>query len=136
MSQKPTDAAARRALLLNLSPWLFFIGLIVLWELVCRVFELPTYVLPAPSEIGKALEGLGSTMNNLQGIPQETSGPAKRVDMGPSEPAVPASGKSSADDAVQAAIKEAQAAANPRRGSSAAGGTEQSGPAGGEDPLG
>ena len=65
-----------------------------------------------PSEIGKALEGLGSTMNNLQGIPQETSGPAKRVDMGPSEPAVPASGKSSADDAVQAAIKEAQAAAN------------------------
>ena len=91
-----------------------------------------------PSEIGKALEGLGSTMNNLQGIPQETSGPAKRVDMGPSEPAVPASGKSSADDAVQAAIKEAQAAANPRRGSggsSAAGGTEQSGPAGGEDPL-
>ncbi|WP_370039091.1 SPFH domain-containing protein [Nocardioides sp.] len=92
-----------------------------------------------PSEIGKALEGLGSTMNNLQGIPQETSGPAKRVDMGPSEPAVPASGKSSADDAVQAAIKEAQAAANPRRGSggsSAAGGTEQSGPAGGEDPLG
>ena len=54
MSQKPTDAAARRALLLNLSPWLFFVGLIVLWELVCRIFELPTYVLPAPSEIGKA----------------------------------------------------------------------------------
>ena len=54
MSQKPTDAAARRALLLNLSPWLFFVGLILLWELVCRVFELPTYVLPAPSEIGKA----------------------------------------------------------------------------------
>ena len=54
MSRTPTDAAARRALLLNLSPWLFFVGLILLWELVCRVFELPTYVLPAPSEIGKA----------------------------------------------------------------------------------
>ena len=40
MSQKPTDAAARRALLLNLSPWLFFVGLILLWELVCRVFEI------------------------------------------------------------------------------------------------
>src|SRR6187431_2667586 len=35
-----------------------------------------------PSEIGKALEGLGSTMNSLQGIPDEVDGPAKRVDMG------------------------------------------------------
>ena len=29
-----------------------------------------------PSEIGKALEGLGSTMNSLQGIPDEVDGPA------------------------------------------------------------
>jgi hypothetical protein len=36
-----------------------------------------------PSEIGKALEGLGSTMNSLKGIPDEVDGPAKRVDMGP-----------------------------------------------------
>ena len=36
-----------------------------------------------PSEIGKALEGLGSTMNSLRGIPDEVDGPAKRVDMGP-----------------------------------------------------
>ncbi len=35
-----------------------------------------------PSEIGKALEGLGSTMNSLRGIPDEVEGPAKRVDMG------------------------------------------------------
>src|SRR3954452_20016690 len=39
-----------------------------------------------PSEIGKALEGLGSTMSNMQGIPQHVEGPLKRVDMGPSEP--------------------------------------------------
>ena len=32
-----------------------------------------------PSEIGKALEGLGSTMNSLQGIPDEVEGPRKRV---------------------------------------------------------
>ena len=69
-----------------------------------------------PSEIGKALEGLGSTMNNLQGIPTETDGPAKRVDMGPTEPSVPAEpGRSAAGDAVQEAIREAQRAANPRR---------------------
>ena len=42
-----------------------------------------------PSEIGKALEGLGSTMNRLQGIPDKVDGPRTRVDMGPSEPAIP-----------------------------------------------
>jgi regulator of protease activity HflC (stomatin/prohibitin superfamily) len=42
-----------------------------------------------PSEIGKALEGLGSTMGQLQGIPQSTDGPRVRVDMGPSEPELP-----------------------------------------------
>src|SRR5690349_14156967 len=40
-----------------------------------------------PSEIGKALEGLGSTMNNLQGIPQHVDGPKTRVDTGSTEPA-------------------------------------------------
>jgi regulator of protease activity HflC (stomatin/prohibitin superfamily) len=35
-----------------------------------------------PSEIGKALEGLGSTMNSLQGIPDKVDGPRTRVDMG------------------------------------------------------
>ena len=39
-----------------------------------------------PSEIGKALEGLGSTMNQLQGIPQDVEGPRTRVDMGSSQP--------------------------------------------------
>src|SRR3954466_12861520 len=35
-----------------------------------------------PSEIGKALEGLGSTMNTLSGIPDKVDGPRRRVDMG------------------------------------------------------
>src|SRR3954462_13422843 len=39
-----------------------------------------------PSEITKALEGLGSSVHEIAGIPQETWGPAKRVDMGPTEP--------------------------------------------------
>jgi regulator of protease activity HflC (stomatin/prohibitin superfamily) len=75
-----------------------------------------------PSEIGKALEGLGSTMNNLQGIPQEVEGPLKRVDMGPSEPQVPAAAGADAtlsetNAAVEAAIAEAASAANPGKGS-------------------
>src|SRR6188472_3601658 len=40
-----------------------------------------------PSEIGKALEGLGSTMTDLAGIPKEVEGPIKRVDTGSMEPA-------------------------------------------------
>ena len=39
-----------------------------------------------PSEIGRALEGLGSTMNSLAGIPDEVDGPRTRVDLGPEEP--------------------------------------------------
>ena len=76
-----------------------------------------------PSEIGKALEGLGSTMNNLQGIPQETSGPAKRVDMGPSEPQLAERDKemSATDRAVQDAIAEAASAAEGRGRRPAAG---------------
>ncbi len=74
-----------------------------------------------PSEIGKALEGLGSTMNSLQGIPQEVAGPLKRVDMGPSEPAAPKSDATLTETnaAVEAAIKEAENAANPGRSSRA-----------------
>src|SRR5687767_10691858 len=35
-----------------------------------------------PSEIGRALEGLGSSIGKIPGIPAETSGPLTRVDMG------------------------------------------------------
>jgi regulator of protease activity HflC (stomatin/prohibitin superfamily) len=73
-----------------------------------------------PSEIGKALEGLGSTMSNLQGIPQEVTGPRKRIDMGPAEPEQRRTSDaelSATDEAVQAAIREAETAANPGRGS-------------------
>jgi len=35
----------------RLSPWLFTIGMFVLWELACRIFKVDTFVLPAPSLI-------------------------------------------------------------------------------------
>src|SRR5690348_16682871 len=64
-----------------------------------------------PSEIGKALEGLGSTMHEVTGIPLKTGGVKKRVDMGPSEPQVPGERDdqelSAAQASVQAAIAEA-----------------------------
>jgi NitT/TauT family transport system permease protein len=39
----------------RLSPWLFTIGLFVIWELVCRIFSVDTYVLPAPTQIFVAM---------------------------------------------------------------------------------
>jgi hypothetical protein len=68
-----------------------------------------------PSEIGKALEGLGSTMNSLQGIPDDVEGPRKRVDMGSSIPDVPEARAdetlSRAHDAVAEAIAAAESSA-------------------------
>ncbi|HEX8808396.1 MAG TPA: ABC transporter permease subunit, partial [Xanthobacteraceae bacterium] len=39
----------------RLSPWLFTLGMFVLWELVCRIFKVDTFVLPAPSQIFQAV---------------------------------------------------------------------------------
>jgi regulator of protease activity HflC (stomatin/prohibitin superfamily) len=60
-----------------------------------------------PSEIGRALEGLGSTMNSLQGIPDKVDGPRTRIDMGPAAEADPA--LTSAHEEVAAAIAAAEA---------------------------
>jgi hypothetical protein len=76
-----------------------------------------------PSEITKALEGLGSAVHQVSGIPQHSGGPRTRVDMGSSDPAVlTGSGAldtelSEANKAVQDAIAEAERSANPGRNS-------------------
>jgi hypothetical protein len=76
-----------------------------------------------PSEIGRALEGLGSAIGTAQGIPERTGGVRTRVSMGesPTGEALSSSGSgslSSAHDAVQAAIADAQQASMGRGGAS------------------
>jgi regulator of protease activity HflC (stomatin/prohibitin superfamily) len=70
-----------------------------------------------PSEITKALEGLGSSIHEVAGIPLKTSGVKTRVDMGPADPQVPGIGDdkelSQAQASVDAAIAEAADAAHP-----------------------
>ncbi len=63
-----------------------------------------------PSEFTKALEGLGSAIHEVAGIPQQTDGPKVRVDMGPSDRAeIGGSGAlASAHESVQAALREAR----------------------------
>jgi hypothetical protein len=75
-----------------------------------------------PSEFTKALEGLGSSMHEIAGIPKTSSGPRTRVDMGSMDPPTLAgsgaldSELSKANKAVEDAIAAAEHAANPGRG--------------------
>ena len=39
----------------KLSPWLFTIGIFVLWELACRIFKIDKFILPTPSETFAAM---------------------------------------------------------------------------------
>lgn len=36
-------------------PWIVVIGLFVVWETACRIFAIPNFILPAPSEIFEAI---------------------------------------------------------------------------------
>ncbi len=61
-----------------------------------------------PSEITKALEGLGSAVHEVAGIPQNAT-PRKRVDMGPAEVST---APTPTESAAQAAVREALQAAS------------------------
>jgi len=99
-----------------------------------------------PSEIGRALEGLGSTMTNLQGIPQQVDGPKTRVDIEDADQLPSIAAISAASDselsktsaAVEAAIAEASQAADTgsarRPGGGADGSTAPAAPAAPEGP--
>ena len=48
-------AAIRRKRLMRLLPWLVIAGMVVLWEIVVRVFDIPEFVLPAPSVVATSI---------------------------------------------------------------------------------
>jgi regulator of protease activity HflC (stomatin/prohibitin superfamily) len=68
-----------------------------------------------PSEIGRALEGLGSSIGSIPGIPQKTEGVKERITMGEDVEARDAADRSLAEarSAVEDAIAEANAALPP-----------------------
>src|ERR671912_2276541 len=75
-----------------------------------------------PSEITKAMEGLGSSIHEIAGIPREAT-PRTRVDMGPSEAQLPSTQRPDAEltatnKAVEEAIAAARSASQTSRGSS------------------
>jgi hypothetical protein len=64
-----------------------------------------------PSEITKALEGLGSSVHDIAGIPKHTDGPRVRVDMGSTALAEADASLSTANEEVQKAIAAAEESA-------------------------
>jgi len=65
-----------------------------------------------PSEIGRALEGLGTSIGKIPGIPQDSGGPRKRIDVSAVDlPSSDDEALASAEDAVQDAIAAASSAA-------------------------
>ncbi|MAS26352.1 MAG: ABC transporter permease, partial [Oceanospirillaceae bacterium] len=56
MNPKPTNVLPPRlrAVLMRYASAIFFIALVGLWEVICRVGEVPNYILPSPSSIFKA----------------------------------------------------------------------------------
>ncbi|MEP3301464.1 MAG: ABC transporter permease, partial [Roseibium sp.] len=50
------------------APWLWSIGLFVVWEAAVHIFEFPVYILPAPSDIWGAIVKYWSPIwkNSLQ----------------------------------------------------------------------
>jgi len=44
----------RANLMIRLAPWLFTIGLFVIWELAVHIFQIPEFFLPPPTAIARA----------------------------------------------------------------------------------
>lgn len=58
VSQRYLDmalAAKRRKRLQAWLPWLVAIGVLVLWEVICRAFKIPQFVLPPPSSVAASM---------------------------------------------------------------------------------
>lgn len=49
------DQVRRRERLKVFLPWIVGLGVLVLWELICKVFSVPVFVLPPPSAVAASM---------------------------------------------------------------------------------
>jgi NitT/TauT family transport system permease protein len=61
------------ALIIRLSPWLFTIVLLVVWEASCRIFKIPTFFLPPPTAIAQAFVDYSGPLARNSWITLETT---------------------------------------------------------------
>jgi NitT/TauT family transport system permease protein len=63
----------RTAAIIKLSPWLFTIALVVVWEAACRIFKIPTFFLPPPTAIAQAFVDYSGPLARNSWITLETT---------------------------------------------------------------
>ena len=63
----------RTALIIRLSPWLFTIAVLVVWEAACRIFKIPTFFLPPPTAIAQAFVDYSGPLARNSWITLETT---------------------------------------------------------------
>jgi NitT/TauT family transport system permease protein len=63
----------RTALIPKLSPWLFTIALLVVWEGACRIFNISAFVLPPPTAIAQAFVNYSGPLARNSWITLETT---------------------------------------------------------------
>jgi NitT/TauT family transport system permease protein len=63
----------RTAAIIKLSPWLFTIALVVVWEAACRILKIPTFFLPPPTAIAQAFVDYSGPLARNSWITLETT---------------------------------------------------------------
>jgi NitT/TauT family transport system permease protein len=63
----------RTVLIIKLSPWLFTIALLVVWEAACYIFKIPTFFLPPPTAIAQAFVDYSGPLARNSWITLETT---------------------------------------------------------------
>ena len=63
----------RANLLIKASPWLFTIGLLVVWEAAVHIFKIPTFFLPPPTAIAQAFVDYSGPIARNSWITLETT---------------------------------------------------------------
>ena len=53
--QAMAQAAVRRKRIQAVLPWMVALAVLVLWEVVCRAFKIPQFVLPPPSSVAASM---------------------------------------------------------------------------------
>jgi len=53
--QELVEAARRRRILIKILPWLVITGLIIVWQCAVYLFDIPQFVLPAPTVIAHSI---------------------------------------------------------------------------------
>jgi len=63
----------RTAIIVRLSPWLFTIGLLIVWEASVRAFNIPTFFLPPPTAVARAFVEFSGPLARNSWITLETT---------------------------------------------------------------